>query len=333
MLKYKLWKMQKILRDRSQTERQERDYVCPKCHQRFSQLDVTAYVYGPKQLFRCPYHRPDEAFYLQLEGEKESESHVKLTLFMTKMDPLVQLLKKAEGVKIPHFDPKAALAEATAVATRLAEAKQAADATQLVKVVRATNRRQGPGITQLSEVEESEERMAVVVDIQDEQTLSAEKQAQNEVEKDRKRKQNALPFWHQSSTIGAFDQTAHVEKSETLNVAAVAVGSALTASNEQLVSSEVDETPAISVVVDEEENADIMTYYENYYKSFAKTEQKQMETQVAEKVVDSEEPVASSGAKREISGAEEAKESNSKRQKTEDAEDDESEEEEFIDAF
>ena len=70
---------------------------------------MTAYSYGQEMLFRCPYHRPGENFFLQLEVEKESESHVKLTKFMTCIQPLVSLLKQAESISIPEYKPGASI--------------------------------------------------------------------------------------------------------------------------------------------------------------------------------------------------------------------------------
>jgi hypothetical protein len=58
-------------------------------------------------LFRCPYHRPGENYFLELAQEKESESHVRLTSFITMIEPIVRLLKKVEGVKIPVYVPGA----------------------------------------------------------------------------------------------------------------------------------------------------------------------------------------------------------------------------------
>ena len=94
-------------------------------------------MYGTSQLFRCPFHRPDEAYFLVLEAEKESESHVKLTQFMVMMESIVQLLKKAENVKIAVFEPGAA---ATAIASN---AKPVLDAQG--KPLPASERVRAPG--------------------------------------------------------------------------------------------------------------------------------------------------------------------------------------------
>lgn len=59
-------------------------------------------------------HTQDEAFFLVLADEKESDSHNKLTHFLRLMEPTIALLKHAESVKIPKFAPEAAMAQAEA---------------------------------------------------------------------------------------------------------------------------------------------------------------------------------------------------------------------------
>lgn len=122
----------------------------------------------------------------------------------------------------------------------------------------------------------------VTVEIQDGQAASAAKLAADDAERERKKRQNALPAWHQSSTIVTAASASDGKQIRVDVTAAAALDivedSSATKATVNVVSSTVmsaagdDETstPAASTVVagEEEEGADIMGYYDNYYASY-----------------------------------------------------------------
>ena len=120
------------------------------------------------------------------------------------------------------------------------------------------------------------------MEIHDKRSITAAQLAEEEAEKERKRKQNALPYWHKSSTIGGVAKAPATtgesgeEKQDTSadyeDLSGVATA---TQQQQKAPTSVVSGSASASIMtgeeVDEEEDADIMGYYENYYNTYAST--------------------------------------------------------------
>ena len=263
VVKYKMWRIQTEFRSRSQTERTDRDYVCPQCKQRFTQLEATNYWHGDDMMFKCPYHRPGESYYLDLEPEKLSKSHELLNEFMTMAKPLIALLKEieTESIKVPlAYKPssisKSLLAENVVtrergeevIATRLTASSvnygygSAPPAPVIIDKSTAVNVLTGAGNDSKGAAESEE---MIQVEIKDQKSVTTTMNVEAEADKERKRIQNLMPSWHQKSTI----------LKET---------TALSAASQQRHDDDdiMDEAPAIG---DGEDLGDMMDYYQNYY--------------------------------------------------------------------
>jgi transcription initiation factor TFIIE subunit alpha len=110
----------------------------------------------------------------------------------------------------------------------------------------------------------------VTVFIQDGSKVAAEKLAEEEAERERKKLQNALPSWHQQSTIVSFAGASDGDKSAVPQSGAGADASAVT---EVVVGADTEHenvraTDSTAADIDEVEDADIMNYYDKYYAAY-----------------------------------------------------------------
>ena len=203
-------------------------------------------------LFECPYHRPNEHFYLQLEPEKPSLSHQTLNKFMDFAQPVVDLLKQLEGFKIPAKvvrETRASLVREGVDEKSLASGGQGRGG-------RITVKQEG------GEEDEEEFRPAVSVEIQDASAKQKAISAEAEAAQQKKRVENIVPLWHQKSTV--------VPSGSSL-AAAIEGDTKKDVGKDGEKKSDVETTSMAAV--EEEEEAAILDYYESYYKDLQQNQQ------------------------------------------------------------
>ncbi|KAL0081158.1 hypothetical protein J3Q64DRAFT_1756839 [Phycomyces blakesleeanus] len=173
VVKWKMYKMQTTVRDNLRTESENKGYICSNCEKQFSTLEVLSLVNPSDGLFHC------EACDFVL-GENDNAENVKgsqqvLTRLQEQSQPIIHLLKQTDSLVIPSsyiFKP-------SAVGVRSSGGSK--DEYELA-VAQDTGAGQGD----------------IIVDLQMDNE-SARRQKLQEAEE--KRQQNALPVWHQRSTV------------------------------------------------------------------------------------------------------------------------------------
>ncbi|KAI8086870.1 uncharacterized protein B0P05DRAFT_465995 [Gilbertella persicaria] len=171
VVKWKMYKMQTIVRDKLRTESENKGYVCPNCEKQFTPLDVLSLVDMTDQLFHC-----DQCENVLVENDNAENvkgSQQTLTRLREQSQPIISLLKQTDSIVIPSNYVYKHVAGKANGGNR--------DEFELA-VAQDTGAGQGD----------------IIVDLQ--MDNEAARRAKME-EAEQKRQQNALPVWHQQSTI------------------------------------------------------------------------------------------------------------------------------------
>ncbi|KAI9335798.1 hypothetical protein BD770DRAFT_432114 [Pilaira anomala] len=172
VVKWKMYKMQTIVRDNLRTESENKGYVCPNCEKQFSPLDVLSMVDRSDQMFHCDMceHILEE----NDNAENVKGSQQVLTKLREQSQPIITLLKQTDSLVIP-----------TSYIYKHAPGSRSNGSNNdeyELAVAQDTGAGQGD----------------IIVDLQ--MDNEAARRAKQE-EAEQKRAQNALPVWHQRSTI------------------------------------------------------------------------------------------------------------------------------------
>jgi len=164
--------MQTIVRDNLRTESENKGYICPNCEKAFTPLDVLSLVDMSDQLFHCDMceHVLEE----NDNAENVKGSQQVLTKLREQSQSIISLLKQTDSIVIPE-----GYIYKHGVKGRTKGSNQ--DEFELA-IARDTGAGQGD----------------IIVDLQ--MDNEAARRAKME-EAEQKRQQNALPVWHQRSTI------------------------------------------------------------------------------------------------------------------------------------
>ncbi|KAI9815524.1 MAG: hypothetical protein M1827_002658 [Pycnora praestabilis] len=200
-IKYRVYHITKHVEKLHQPSEEKKDYFCPRCKSRWTQLEVLDNWGGPTGFLchKCnnPLERDDES-----AGNKGG--HEKQSRLMAQLDGLLKLMPQIDRVVIPNNDFETALSNAVPVKRD-----------QLVNPMRPTapidssqnSRATVKGLAQTS-----------VPQIEVSLTTSSERTAtETAVAAERKAmlaQQNQLPIWHTNSTISG-EVTALGSKHET----------------------------------------------------------------------------------------------------------------------
>ncbi|KAI9475615.1 MAG: hypothetical protein EXX96DRAFT_486982 [Benjaminiella poitrasii] len=196
VVKWKMYKMQTIVRDNLRTESENKGYVCPNCEKSFSPLDVLSLVDMTDQLFHCDVceHVLEE----NDNAENVKGSQQILTKLREQSQPIISLLKQTDSIVIPSSYIYRAGPNSRSGGSKHDEYELA--------IAQDTGAGQGD----------------IIVDLQMDNE-AARRQKMEEAEQ--KRQQNALPVWHQKSTIsgtnlvgtneGNVDVNEHQEDEDT----------------------------------------------------------------------------------------------------------------------
>lgn len=191
VVKWKMYKMQTIVRDNLRTESENKGYVCPNCEKQFKPLDVLSLVDMTDQMFHCDIC--DTILEENDNAENVKGSQKVLTRLREQSQPIITLLKQTDSIVIPSSYVYRHAAGNKANGNKRGKEKRALfdehridsfnylDDYELA-VAQDTGAGQGD----------------IIVDLQ--MDNEAARRAKME-EAEQKRQQNALPVWHQKSTI------------------------------------------------------------------------------------------------------------------------------------
>lgn len=169
-------------------------YICPVCKTKYSQLDAMALLNFEKNEFMCSLC--NEPLIEDDTGKIAKENQVKYSKLMKQLEPLITYLRKIDEHTIPENNFETSL-------SKMVPAVATTNATYTVSNFRKNTKmfdRNSYLNNTSSMVAGARSQATLHVDIStDGDDLQREKQA---IEQDEKRKQNALPSWHEESTIG-----------------------------------------------------------------------------------------------------------------------------------
>ncbi|KAJ1993867.1 hypothetical protein H4R33_000504 [Dimargaris cristalligena] len=181
VIKWKMWKLQKTITERMQSEVDKKGYACPNCQASYDPLEILHLLDATTGLFYCELCRTE-----LIENENADQStHSKETLsrLMDDCRPIIDLLKKTDSLIIP----------ATNFVSTLQASEDAEAATEKAK-------NDNPDY-ELSVARDTGAGSSIIkVVFENEETTEAARKA-HEAELDKKRQQNALPAWHMYSTV------------------------------------------------------------------------------------------------------------------------------------
>ncbi|KAI8332898.1 hypothetical protein BC941DRAFT_435691 [Chlamydoabsidia padenii] len=171
VVKWKMYKMQMVVRDNLRTQSENQGYVCDCCKSHYTSLDVLSLVNPMDGMFHC-----DVCDNILKENDNEEsvlESEQVLASLREQSQPIITLLKQTDSIIIPQG--------------------------YIFKHLGTGPRKNGNDPYELAVAQDTGAGHGdIIVDLQmDNEAARRAKQ----LEAEEKRQQNALPIWHQRSTV------------------------------------------------------------------------------------------------------------------------------------
>ncbi|CAO3682454.1 unnamed protein product [Umbelopsis vinacea] len=224
VVKWKMYKMQTSVRDTLRTESENKGYICPNCHRTYPALDAVGLLSMTDGLFHC--EDCDSVLEENDNADNVKYSQEVLARLREQCLPIISLLKQTDSLVIP-----ASYIIRTSAGTDAGGDSKAngGDDGHELAIAQDTGAGQGEIIVDLQMDNEAARRAKIT-------------------ESNKKRQQNALPVWHQQSTIstpltGTGDREIEKEESES------------------------DEEDQFEAVENDEYDQDRADYYAKYYDS------------------------------------------------------------------
>ncbi|GAB5591539.1 hypothetical protein Unana1_06439 [Umbelopsis nana] len=224
VVKWKMYKMQTSVRDTLRTESENKGYICPNCQRTYPALDAVGLLSMTDGLFHC--EDCDNVLEENDNAENVKYSQEVLARLREQCLPIISLLKQTDSLVIPA----SYIIRTSAGADGGVDTKgNGGDDGHELAIAQDTGASQGEIIVDLQMDNEAARRAKIS-------------------ESNKKRQQNALPVWHQQSTIstpltGTGDRENGNEESDS------------------------DEEDQFEAVENDEYDQDRADYYAKYYDS------------------------------------------------------------------
>ncbi|RUP45848.1 hypothetical protein BC936DRAFT_147665 [Jimgerdemannia flammicorona] len=187
VVKWKMYKMQSKVLDNLKTESENRGYICNDCKRTYGPLQVVSLVDMRDQMFHCEVC-VDTVLQDNDNAKSVKGSEDQLSRLREQSQPIIALLKQTDTLVIPaSFVPNI---PGNTTGTTVGQKTAGNSNERELAYAQDTGAGQGE----------------IIVDLQ--MDNEAARKAKQE-EADRKRQQNAMPIWHQRSTV------SHVEEPVT----------------------------------------------------------------------------------------------------------------------
>ncbi|CEP60873.1 transcription factor TFIIE subunit TFA1 LALA0_S02e01574g [Lachancea lanzarotensis] len=196
------WKVHQIvsrLKDDLDRNSAPQGYMCPVCHTKYSQLEAVSLLNYEKTQFLCSLC--EEPLVEDDSGKKSKEKQMKLNRLMDQVQPVIDYLKKIDDSRIEENTFETSLA-------RLIPPQNNSVASYTVNPRSKKSKMFTPGDNTNSALDnassiragaKSQATLHVNITTATDEQVRSERQ---EREMEEKRKQNALPAWHEQSTVG-----------------------------------------------------------------------------------------------------------------------------------
>lgn len=193
------WKVHQIvahLKDDLDKNSSPQGYICPSCSTRYSQLEAVALLNYERTEFVCSLC--EEPLVEDDSGKRTKEKQNRLNRLMDQVQPIIDYLKKIDDNMIEENTFETALA-------RLIPPQNNSVAQYTLNPRARKSKMFGPGDSGIANENsrragvKSQATLHVNITTQYDEMYQREQQ---ERQAEEKRKQNALPTWHEQSTIG-----------------------------------------------------------------------------------------------------------------------------------
>lgn len=223
-IKWKIHQLVTVLKEDLQRNSRPQGYLCPVCNTKYSQIDAVALLNYDRTQFICslcevPLVEDDSS-------KKAKEKQAKLSRLMTQVEPIINYLKKIDDSKIEENTFELALTRLIPpqnnslayytvnakqkrrqdfVKARLREATLSQSAQAVLAAQSATNVVSASVNGVLNNINSRHAGAKSQATLHVNITTASDEQAQKDAQErkaEEKRRQNALPTWHEESTIG-----------------------------------------------------------------------------------------------------------------------------------
>ena len=191
-IKWKIHTIVKHVKEEIGNFSEPQGYICPTCHHKYTLLDAASLLTDDKLNFECSicadYLIDDDISQEQKKGQE------KLERLMSLVEPIIKYLKIVDDLKIEdnNFDT-----------TLIKYVPAFSDSLALYSVSTRTSTRRKKLENNNANLSDASKRSQATIHVSitaDDEDLKRERQKRED--RNRKLRQNALPSWHQESTVG-----------------------------------------------------------------------------------------------------------------------------------
>ncbi|CCH46326.1 General transcription factor IIE subunit 1 [Wickerhamomyces ciferrii] len=193
-IKWKIHSVVQGIKDEMHATNTPQGYICPVCKTKYSQLDAIALLNYEKNEFLCSLC--NEELIEDDSGKIAKENQIKYSKLMDQLEPVINYLKKIDEHPIAENNFETSLSRVIPVQAT----SNASYAVSNFKSKKMFNRDSYlNNSNSMRAGSRSQATLHVNITSTKDDNLQKEKQA---LEAEEKKKQNALPTWHEESTIG-----------------------------------------------------------------------------------------------------------------------------------
>ncbi|MCJ1337363.1 hypothetical protein MMC09_002645 [Bachmanniomyces sp. S44760] len=186
-IKYRLFHLGNKVKDLYKPSEEKKDYHCPRCHSRWTQLEVLDKIKPMTGEFLC--HRCDGILDRDEVSAADMAGHERQSKLYSQLKPLLDIMQKIDAEVIPKNDFETALSHAVPVERNL-QVNPAAK----MEVVKAGQPTAVKGLSQIAAA-------PLEISLTTSSEKTAAEQAEDVARKANIAAQNALPVWHTNSTV------------------------------------------------------------------------------------------------------------------------------------
>lgn len=197
-IKWKIHKIVKHVKEEIGNFSEPQGYICPTCHHKYTLLDAASLLTDDKLNFECSicgdYLIDDDISKEQRKGQE------KLEKLMSLLEPIIQYLKIIDDLKIDDNNFDTTLIKyvpAFSDSLALYSISNKTSTSRRKKFDNSNNSNNNNNNDNINQKSQATIHVSITADDED---LKRERQKREE--RNRKLRQNALPSWHQESTVG-----------------------------------------------------------------------------------------------------------------------------------
>lgn len=191
-IKWKIHTIVKKVKEEIGNFSEPQGYICPTCHTKYTLLDAASLLTDDKLNFECSIcndHLIDDDI-----SQEQRKGQEKLEKLMSLVEPIIQYLKIVDDLKIDDNNFESTLMKYIPAFSDSLALYSISNKTSVNRKKKSEN---GSEISDVNKKSQATIHVSITADDED---LKRERQKRED--RNRKLRQNALPSWHQESTVG-----------------------------------------------------------------------------------------------------------------------------------